>query len=164
MKKILFLIGLTFLCSCSWQYRFRVYNKTEKVLRVRYKFHLLDAKQRVYQSPVFFEKVKVVDKKEEKIDSHIQYQFHKDSNTVSFLLKKDQIATIGWGRNTHYKWLMALKEDMANGRDSLPPWISEFNLDELWITSPDSQIYIREYMIDSLLKGKKSAESRLVIQ
>jgi hypothetical protein len=145
-------------------YRFRVYNKTEKELRVRYQFYPLEAEQRKYEASVFSEKVKVVYKKGEKVDSNIQYQFHADSNTVTFLLKKDQVATIGWGRNTHYRWLMKLKEENPYSQDSFPPWINEFNLDKLWITSPDSQIYIREYMIDSLLKGKKSAESRLRIK
>ncbi len=164
MKKTLFLLCLTFLSGCSWMYRLRIYNKTEKELNVRYKFHPLETEKRAYDAAVFSEKMEVVYKKGEKVDSNVQYQYLADSNVVSFVLKKDQIATIGWGRNTTYKWLMERKERNAQALDSLPPWINEFNLEKLWISSPDREIYIREYMIDSLIKGKRKPESRLVIK
>lgn len=164
MKKALFFSCLIFLSGCSWMYRLRIYNKTEKELKVRYQFHPLEAEQRAYDAPVFSEKVEVVYKKGEKIDSSVQYQYLADSNVVSFILKKDQIATIGWGRNTTYDWLMKRKDRNAQAIDSLPPWINEFNLEKLWISDPDGEVYIREYMIDSLIKGKKKAESRLVIK
>jgi hypothetical protein len=96
-------------------------------------------------------------------DSLYSYQYQEDSQTVEFLLKDEQVATIGWGRNTHYKWLMQLKENADHSYDTLPPWINQFNLEKLWVTSADSQIYIREYMLDSLVKGKKKAETRLIL-
>lgn len=164
MKKVFFLLLLTLLSGCSWMYRFRVYNKTEKELRVRYRFYPLNTEQQRYEASIFSEKVEVIDKKQSKIDSNIQYQFFADSNTVSFILRKDQIATIGWGRNTTYRWLMELKEGNTYAQDSFPPWINEYNLEKLWITTADSQVYIREFMIDSLIKGKRKAESRIEVK
>lgn len=145
-------------------YRFRVYNKSGQELQVRYTFYSLDQIQKHYDAPVFSEKIEIQDKKGNEIDDPVQYQFHSDSHTVSFILKEDQIATIGWGRNTTYRWLMELKERNYYSQDSFPPWINEFNLEKLWISSPDSQVYIREFMIDSLIKGKRKAESRLVVK
>lgn len=163
MRILISILLLFFLCSCSWTYHLRVSNKSGKDLKVRYRFYPTDEANDHYQAGIFSKKVAIYQKRDQ-ADSLYGYQYLTDSNEVTFTLKDQQIAIIGWGRNTTYKWLMEQKKRQSTSQDSLPPWISRYNMDRLWITSPDSQIYIREFMMDSLLRGKKKTISSLVVQ
>lgn len=143
---IVLILTMMLLQCCSWLHTFLISNKTNNTYTITYN---INDKRGVFKDSILI--------RDRKTKSQIIHS--KGNNQISFTLQPNQVAEIGFSRNSHYQgYFKEFKFDQEI------PWKAFLNVDTLHISNDKTSLSLDTKELTPLLKTNNRGFARIELK